>query len=195
MSKVKRIIRLLIHPPIVLLVLLNFVLTFVGGFLVSAFLPFILIWLIGSADAFTCNHLPSKQTLCQHESWRLFGLSYQQEEWQLQEARPIIDNGGEGTTYSLSLETSKGEVKLSNYWSNEQKLDQDVDQFNQLLKSSSQPAFYLRRGNSWFNNIMLFLIAAGLAIPCFVLWSLIFRLFSNLLKAIVRFFMQIVMPS
>jgi|GEM_PF-4120475 len=195
MSKIGRIIRLLIYPPIVLLLLLNFVLTCVGGFLVFAFLPFILIWNIGSADAFTCNHLPSKQT-CQHESWRLFGLSYQQEEWQIKEARAIIEDVATGgTAYSLSLATTKGEVKLPDYWSDKQELDRDVDRFNQLLKVSSQAKFHLWRGYGWFHNIVLFFFAAGFAIPCFMIWFLLFHLFSDLLRAIFRFFRAIVTLS
>ena len=185
MSKIGQIVRLLMCP----LILLNFVLTFTLVPVALAFAPFYLIWFIGSADAFTCNHLPSKQIFCQHQSWQLFGLSHQQTEWQFREARAIVEDGGAdgGYTYVLSLITSKGEVKVNNYWSNKQDLDRDVDQFNQLLKSSSQPTFYLRRKNSWITNITLFFFAITLSIPAFFIWYLLFYFCSRLLKAIFRF--------
>ncbi len=188
MSKIGRIIRLLMYPPLILLSLLSLV----GGVLMFALFPFILIWMIGSADAFTCNHLPSKKIFCQHQGWQLFGLSHQQTEWQFREARAVVDTSGEGgVTYILSLTTSKGKVTLSNYWSNEQELDRDVDQFNQLLKSSSQPTFHFRRENSWVTNITLFFFAIAFSIPAFFIWYLLFYFCSRLLKAVFRFFRAI----
>ncbi len=194
MSKIERIIRLLMYLPLVPLSLLSLV----GGTLMFAFFPFILIWSIGSADALTCNHLPSQQTFCQHQSWQLLGLSYQQEEWQPQEARAEVKSSGGmdgGYTYSLSLATNKGEVALNDYWSNEQDLDQHVDQFNQWLKGSSQPTFHLQRENSWFTNIMLFFFAIVWSIPAFFIWYPLFYFCSDLLKAIFRFFSAILKPS
>lgn len=190
MSKIGRLIRLLITVSLGLLSLLSLV----GGTFFAAFFPFILIWVMGSADVFTCNHLPSKQTFCQHQSWRLLGLSYQQAEWQLQEARAVVKDVStmdSGFTYSLSLATSKGEVELPNYWSNKQELDRDVDQFNQLLKGSSQSTFHLRRGYSWFMNIMLFVFIIVFLIPSLLIWYLLFYFFSRLLKTIFRFFSAI----
>ena len=179
MSKFGRIVRLLMCP--LLLIPLIFVLIF-------AFSPFMIIWTIGSADVFTCNHLPSKQIFCQHQSWRLFGLSHQQTEWQFREAQTVVDNSGEGTTYILSLTTSKGKDTLSDYWSNKQELDRDVDQFNQLLKSSSQPTFHFRLENSWVTNIKIFFSAIFFSIPAFFIWYLLFYFCSDLLKGILRFF-------
>lgn len=186
MSKISRFIRLLISVPLWLLSLLSLV----GGVFFLAIFPFLLILIMGSADVLTCNRLSSKQVFCHHQSWQLLGLLYQQTEWQLREARAVVENTGMdgGDTYSLSLATSKGEVVLQNYWSNKRDLNQDVNQFNQFLKGSSQSTFRLRRECSWLMNIMLFLFAMVFSLPSLLVWYLLFYFFSRLIKAIFRFF-------
>jgi hypothetical protein len=75
-------------------------------FFFFALLPFALIWTIGSKDRFTCKHLSSGQSICQHQSWRLFGLRYQATEWQLQGARVVKSSAEYGDRYNLYLTTS-----------------------------------------------------------------------------------------
>ncbi len=128
-------------------------------FLFFALLPFALIWTIGSKDTFTCKHLSSGQSICQHQSWRLFGLRYQATEWQLQGAQVVKSSGDDGDRYNLYLTTSKGEVNLPYYFHNSEQAYQDLAQFQELLKGSFQSSFHLERGYSLFTNLLSFVVA------------------------------------
>lgn len=117
------------------------------------------MWTIGSTDTFTCKYLSSGQTICQHQTWRLFGLWYQATEWRLQGVRVVKSSGEGGDTYTLSLTTSKGEVNLPYYLDNSKQAYQDLAQFRELLKGSFQSSFHLKRDYSLFTNLLSFVIA------------------------------------
>lgn len=130
-------------------------------YIAFALLPFAMFWNVGSKDTLTCKRLPSGRTVCQHQTWRLFGLRYQATEWQLQGARIMESpDGMTGDSYSLSLTTNKGEVNLD-YLDNRQQAYQAIAQVREFLKGSSQLSFHRERNYSLFTNWLSFVVAVS----------------------------------
>ncbi|BAY48081.1 hypothetical protein SAMD00079811_57000 [Scytonema sp. HK-05] len=136
-----------------------------------ALMPFSLIWEIGGKDVLTCNHLPSRQTICQHQSWRLFGSQYQVTEWQLQGARVVEDNAMGAATYGFSLATNNREVAWP-YSSNHEQAYQDVAKLHELLEGSLRPSLQLKDSRDWLENLLMFVIGALLILDFWVLGPL-----------------------
>lgn len=128
---------------------------------VFALSPFFIIWNIGSADALTCERLASEPPVCQHQTWRLLGLHYEVEEWQLQRVA-VTESTGEVTSYDLELTTSQKAVWLSYYSDDREKVYQDFTKLNDFLEDSSQKELYLKWDYGVFNSIMIFIIAVFL---------------------------------
>lgn len=136
------------------------------GFLVSVFfalaLPFLISWGIGAVDAVNCQRLNPKNTICEYQSWRLYGYWHEIKNFQLQNAE-INNTSHEGCSYTINLITDKGKVYWREYqcyfWSVPQEAKTDLAQFHNLLNSNSEPLLRIKRSNSLLMNLFLFAIS------------------------------------
>ncbi len=137
------------------------------GFLVSVFFalasPLLISWGIGAVDAVNCQRLNPNNTICEYQSWRLYGYWHGIQNFQLQNAEINNTSDYQGCSYTINLITDKGKV----YWREyqcyfglvPQEAKTDLAQFHNLFNSNSEPLLRIKRSNSLLMNLFLFAIS------------------------------------